>query len=321
MSRALSFSVVVPTYQRRDSVRDVVLALCGLDYAGDTELIVVVDGSTDGTEEELAKLRPPFPFQVISQANAGAAAARNRGASVASGDILLFLDDDMMAAPDLLQQHSRSYAEGADAVLGHIPLDPASPGTFLAHGVGKWAESRKARLESGGELDLFDLLTGQLSVRRSLFEELGGFDTGFTSDGAFGDEDIDFGVRLLDRGRVVFNPSAISFQRYIVTPRQLLRQWREAGEADVVFARKHPSRADRLFELHGSKKWITRLAIRPLASVPGASKLVMPMSTWIAERESHLPRPLRRLVALQFAAARDVAYWSGVRRARRRGGL
>jgi len=312
-----SFSIIVPTYQRRDTVCDAVGALSRLQYDGPVEVIVVVDGSNDGTEEALAKLHPPFPFRVISQPNAGLARARNRGAAEASGEILLFLDDDMMAAPDILRQHALSYSKGLDAVIGHIPLDPASPDTFLARGVGKWADSRRATLMACEELDLFDLLGGHLSVKRALFEELGGFDTAFTKDGAFGDEDIDFGVRLLGRARIVFNPDAISYQRYIVTPRQLLRQWGDAGEADVLFAAKHPAHGDRLFELHGAGKLYTRLLLRPLSALPYAPKLAGLAASWIADREKSVPKPFRRLVAIQFAAARDLGYWSRVRKAQR----
>jgi glycosyltransferase involved in cell wall biosynthesis len=317
MTRPLSFSIVIPTFQRRDTVCDAVAALSRLRYDGPVEITVVVDGSNDGTEEALAKLQPPFPFRVISQPNAGLARARNCGAAEATGEILLFLDDDMMAARDILTQHALSYSKGVEAVIGHIPLDPASPDTFLAHGVGKWADSRRARLMSCDELDLFDLLGGHLSVKRTLFEELGGFDTAFTKDGAFGDEDIDFGIRLLERARVVFNPNAISYQRYIVTPRQLLRQWRDAGEADVLFARKHPARGARLFELHGGSKWLARLVLKPMAALPYVPSLFGAFATWIADRERLVPRPFRRPIVLLFAAARDVTYWTGVRNANR----
>ena len=96
-----SFSIVVPTYQRRAVVCDAVRALARLDYPGELELIVVVDGSTDGTIEALAELECPFPFRILEQLNSGAAHARNRGAAAAANDIILFLDDDMICEIDL----------------------------------------------------------------------------------------------------------------------------------------------------------------------------------------------------------------------------
>src|SRR5215213_9446762 len=117
-----SFSIIVPTYQRRDMVCEAVRALSRLTYDGTIEIIVVIDGSTDGTATALVLLDCPFLLRVIEQENRGLAAARNRGATEAAGDILLFLDDDMICKPDLVQQHARMHGEGADAVTGEIPI-------------------------------------------------------------------------------------------------------------------------------------------------------------------------------------------------------
>src|SRR4051794_34409703 len=99
-------------------VCEAVRALGRLSYDGPIEIIVVVDGSTDGTAAALTQLDCAFPIRVIEQDNRGLAAARNRGATVATGEILLFLDDDMICGPDLVQQHARFHGEGADAVTG-----------------------------------------------------------------------------------------------------------------------------------------------------------------------------------------------------------
>ena len=89
-----------------------------------------------------------------------------------------------------------------------------------------------------------DFVTGQLSIGRDLFRQLDGFQTQFRW---FGNEDLDFGLRAVDAGsRVVFNPSAISRQRYIVTPGMYLRQRRQLGVADVLLARRRPELADML---------------------------------------------------------------------------
>ena len=85
----------------------------------------------------------------------------------------------------------------------------------------------------------------------------------FTAGGSFGDEDLDFGVRLLERARVEFNPDTVSHQRYVVTPSRCMEQWRDAGRADVAFARKHPSRARELFRLHGAERPLHRLVWMP----------------------------------------------------------
>lgn len=310
--RTASVSVVIPTYQRREVVLEAVRALSACEYDGSLELIVVVDGSTDGTADALRNVACPFPVKLIEQANAGAASARNRGAAEAKGEILLFLDDDMMAAPNLVAEHVRSHAAGAEAVLGHIPLDPASPPSILTEGYGPWVEERAERLANGGQLQLFDLLTGQLSVRRALFEELGGFEPGFTAGGSFGNEDIDFGVRLLERARVDFNPDAVSYQHYVVSAGRYLDQWADAGRADVRFARKHPGRAAELFALHSPKRWTARLLVRPLAATPGLAGALGRLAARAAARENRRPTMFRPLVRRLFRLARELRYWDAV---------
>lgn len=310
-----SFSIVVPTYQRRDLVCDAVRALCAVDYGGSIELIVVIDGSTDGTEEALRKIDCPFPVKLISQGNIGLAGARNRGAAEATNDVILFLDDDMISAPDILAQHAKTLGAGADAVLGHIPLDPKAPPGFLARGVAAWADERLARLSSSATPTLFDLVCGHMSVRREIFEQAGGFDQAFTNRGSYGDEDLDLGARIAERFDLRFNPDAVAFQRYVVTPAQNMGQWREAGSADVAFARKHPQRARELFDLHGARSWPTRLVLRPLSHLPVLPKALAALAARLAAREQLLPTALARLAALFFYAMRDVQYWIGVREA------
>lgn len=313
--QGLRYSVVVPTYQRRAVVASSVLALAGL-VGPSFEVLVVVDGSTDGTAEQLRSLRLPWDLRIIEQPNAGAASARNRGASEARGEVILFLDDDMRAAPDLLLRHDEAYAEGADAVLGHIPVDPASPASFLLRGLSAWADERCARLAEGGaKLTFLDLLTGQLSVRRSVFAALGGFDEQFTLGGTFGGEDTDFGRRLFDQGyRVVFAPRATSWQHYTVTPAAYLRQWHQTGAADVLYVRKHPDEVGDVFAARRPRRRSNRWVFRPLARVPVLSRFV-----GFSARRSVVAlagsRPDDPRVERWFFLVRNLEYWRGVERA------
>jgi len=296
------FSIVIPTYQRRDLVAANVAALARQEFGGDYEVIVVVDGSTDGTAAALRSLTVPFPLTVVEQANSGSGAARNHGASLACGEVLLFLDDDMEADPRLLAEHEASHRAGADAVMGHIPLHPQSPPGLLSDGVGKWAEARTARLcQPGAEVRLEDMLTGQLSVARGPFARLMGFDTRFRQRVTTGKADTDFGQRLLETGhRVVFNPRAISWQQYVVPPRTYLRQWREIGQADVRFVQKHPEAFDATFsakKLRERRWWL----VGPLAVV----------ARWFVIRRLEQGRTDGRTVRW-LRRVRYREYWRGV---------
>ncbi|MGN6168343.1 MAG: polysaccharide deacetylase family protein [Solirubrobacteraceae bacterium] len=276
----MRFSIIVPTHQRRAVVTRHVAALDRQVFR-DFEVIVVVDGSSDGSAGALKNLSVGFPLKVLEQPNRGRAQACNAGAAVAGGELLLFLDDDMEAHPALLLEHQRSQLDGADVVLGDVPLHPDSPRNLLSGGVGLWASTRRERLSRpGAQIGIDDLLTGQTSIRRELFHGLGGFDSNFTRGGIFGGEDIDLGLRVWQaRCTVVFNPDAISYQYYDVDPAEYLRRSRETGRAQQELVLKHPGRQELEEERPRFETRRSRWLLGPLVVAP-----------------AQVSEPLRRLV-------------------------
>lgn len=303
-----TFSIVIPTYQRREVVREAVRALGQLKYEGEVVVIVVIDGSTDGTAAALSKIALPFPMTIVEQPNRGAADARNRGAALAQSDVILFLDDDMIADADLLEQHGRLHREGADAVIGDTPIHSSSPPGFLAESVARWITASRVR----SPLSPFDIFSGQLSVRRAVFQELGGFDTVLTSGAAFGNEDAELGVRLLAKYDVRHNPAAISRQVYVVSPREFMDRAGLAAAADVRFIRKHPGLASELLERKGFSRPLTRLVYRPLARIPLIAGLLAGMAVRVADGALKTPAKSNRIIARFFSGARSLAYWSAL---------
>src|SRR5439155_17364533 len=86
------------------------------------------------------------------------------------------------------------------------------------------------------------LIAAQFSVRRALFEQVGGFDEAFTRRGHFGHADDDLGIRLRTAGvRIAFNGHAVSHQTFVRAFDSVWRQYEEYGGADVRLARKHPT--------------------------------------------------------------------------------
>jgi len=304
------FSVVVPTYQRRDVVLRTVAAL-ERQSLHDFEAIVVVDGSTDGSAAALRALQPSFLLRVLEQPNCGAAQARNAGAALATGELLLTLDDDMEADPAMLAEHDRAHREGADVVLGDMPVHPDSPSNMLSWGVGDWARRRRERLAaSGAEVRLDDLLTGQLSISRAAYDAVGGFDAEFTREGLFGGEDIDFGHRLRKAGySIVFNPAAVSYQYYDVDPASYLRRAREAGRSDRELVAKHPELADDMGASPSFKTRRSRWLLVPFLHVPAWLSAPLRAGAVILAR-SGLKGPRARRA---FFAVRTLEYLRGVR--------
>jgi GT2 family glycosyltransferase/peptidoglycan/xylan/chitin deacetylase (PgdA/CDA1 family) len=302
------FSVVIPTYERRENVLRTVAALGDQEF-DDFEVVVAVDGSSDGTAEALRGLDTRFSLRVVEQPNGGRATAVNAGAAAAQGELLLILDDDMSADPRLIAEHDRSHREGADAVMGDLPLDPKSPPNLLSWGVGFWARTRCERLSaSGAEIRLDDLLTGQMSVSRQIYEELNGFDVSFTRDGLFGGEDIDFGYRLLGAGKKVdFNPRAVTYQYYDIGPAEYLRRARETGRSDWELVAKHPELSERLENSPRFTSRRSRILLQPFLRLPAAFSWPLHFGACVLVR-SRLNTPrLRRL----FFAVRTLEYLRG----------
>ena len=241
-------SVIVPTYQRRGLVVRAVRALgASTTDPAAYEVVVVVDGSTDGSAAALRELVTPMRLVVLEQPNRGRPAALNAGAAAAAGSVLLFLDDDMMADPAMIDEHLRSYDElGADAVLGALAHDPGSPSTVLSDQVRAWIEEdfEQAR----GVHEIVDpaqprFIGGQFSVRRDAFERVGGFDASFDRSRPFGNKDLDLKLRLEAAGsKVAFNGAALSTQTYMRRYRSVWRVFVDTGRSDVAFDRAFPER-------------------------------------------------------------------------------
>lgn len=196
-------SVVVPTFNRADLLPAVVASIRAGGVDG-VEIIVVDDGSTDGTADRIAGLGVRY----IRQANAGPASARNAGAAVAQGKYIAFLDSDDRWRPgvareivDALDQHPTLGGIFTDAVI-----ENGTVGSFLnwpdRPGIADLpAQSPKPGLRVFESRPLLQRLVernfiflGSVIVRREGFTEIGGFDTSF-----FGTEDWEFCLRLAAR--------------------------------------------------------------------------------------------------------------------------
>jgi len=242
-------SVVIPTHQRRDLLLKVLAALAAqTTNMARFDVTVVCDGCHDDSAAAVRRAaraagREGLRLRALEQSHAGAAMARNHGARQTTGCLLLFLDDDMIAAPDLLAVHLQEHrTRPGGIVVGCLPVHPQSPPSYLTAGLQRWAERRHRRLSRGdGPVPPDDVLTGQMSMSRRTFDLLDGFDTRFTAGGSFGGEDIGLGWRARRRHiGVHYAPAAISHQMYRKTFAALCRNIRDSGAADSLMAATHP---------------------------------------------------------------------------------
>jgi GT2 family glycosyltransferase len=234
---APTVSVVMPTFNRVGQLRAALEGLAdqhGLDDP--LEVIVVSDGSTDGTDEYLSSPAVPLPVLAFKQPNAGPAAARNRGLEGATGQLILFVDDDTVAAPDLVAAHLRRH-EGPDDDL--VVIGPMlTPDDYELSPWVQWEQDmlmKQYEAMRAGEYEATarQFYTGNASVARNHLRAAGGFDPTFRRA-----EDVELAYRLADRGlRFAFDPTAV-VHHYA---ERSFESWLSAayayGRNDVVFGR------------------------------------------------------------------------------------
>ncbi|MGD1100630.1 MAG: glycosyltransferase family A protein [Terriglobia bacterium] len=181
MTAPLKLSVVMSTYNRRDALVSRTLpAIFNQDFPPDEyEVIVIVDGSTDGTGTALRQLRPPCALRIIEQPNRGPSAARNTALGMAQSDLVIFIDDDIVCSPDIFRRHVKAHM-GQDPVVvyGSISLAPGKPASILAYANESWFQKYNSHLDTQGGLNWPDdtFLISNSSLPRSLLLACGGFD-------------------------------------------------------------------------------------------------------------------------------------------------
>ena len=103
-------SIIIPSHNRRILLHKILDALAQQTFPADQfEVIIVLDGCTDGSREMLDEIAMPFSLHVIAQEQRGASAARNHGAKQAAGELLIFLDDDIEPTPGFILAHVNAH--------------------------------------------------------------------------------------------------------------------------------------------------------------------------------------------------------------------
>jgi glycosyltransferase involved in cell wall biosynthesis len=182
----LSASIIVPTYNRPDALARTLDALSALDYPPEEREVIVVDsGRTPGIEALTAARGARYE----RHPDLGVSAARNHGALLAQGDLLLFVDDDIVVARDNLRRHQAIHARDERCLVsGHWEFDPALRARLEQTALGRYRLAYEDRYNrphgvtaasARGQVHPLTLAAANLSVRRSGFSSLDGFDERF----------------------------------------------------------------------------------------------------------------------------------------------
>jgi GT2 family glycosyltransferase len=200
------------------------------------EILVVNDGSTDNTEEVVERYSG---VRLVTQANAGPAAARNRGALEARGTIILFTDDDCVPMPDWLDAMIEPF--GDPEVVGVRGVYRTLQTALVARFVQIEYEDRYRLMAGLPRIDFID--TYSAAFRRDRFLEMTGYDTSFPVACA---EDIELSYRMSARGwKMTFAPAAIVYHTHPDTLSRYLKKKYKFAFWRVLAVRKNPSKAVR----------------------------------------------------------------------------
>jgi len=275
-------SVVIPTYNRRSILEKCLQALEHQDPSGEIEnyeVVVVDDGSSDGTPDWLRQNAARFPHvRLVEQQHGGPAEGRNRGVDHAKGDVIVFIDSDLVVTSSFLACHSRALSRRWNqqgnrlcftygAVINTANFDQPT------------AERHKLR-----DLSWAYFATGNVAIDRDVLERSGLFDVGFR---LYGWEDLELGERLRQMGvELVKCPEAVGYHwhpafRLEQIP-DLIRVEKERARMGLVFYRKHPSRRVRFIIQF---TWLHRL-LWSLLTLGGLlnERSLRPLMAWLIQR-------------------------------------
>lgn len=257
-----AISVIMPCHNRGYELTRILSAYERQELNVPFEIIAIDDGSIDNTFEILSSFQPQrFLLRTVRlPVCQGPAAARNMGIAIAKSPIILFVGDDIVPAPNLLNAHlyfHKIRPEPEIAVLGHIEWDPAIPqNTLMKHidGIGAQQFSYYF-MKSGQEYDFRHFYTANISLKRDFLLQLDRwFDTTFPY-AAF--EDIELAYRLTRLGlRIVYVGDCIAYHSHYHTVWSFSERQYRTGMMAWHLIKKHPLTARWLIRKEHKKAFV-----------------------------------------------------------------
>lgn len=226
----MKFSVIIPAYNAETTIENCIHALLSQSVERSLYEIIVVD---DGSKDRTADILRTFPVDYHFQENQGPAAARNKGAQLSKGEIILFTDSDCVPDRFWLERMTAPFSEnpGISGVKGAYKSRQSSLTARFAQAE---FEDRFTLLKKSDYIDMVD--TYSAAFKREVFINAGGFDPSFP---VANNEDTELSYRLVSQGHLmVFNPEAFVYHTHPDTLKKYLRIkfWRGYWRL-VVYAR------------------------------------------------------------------------------------
>ncbi|MCA9810001.1 MAG: glycosyltransferase [Candidatus Dadabacteria bacterium] len=307
----IKVSVVIPTFQRRNSVKRALTALSAQTFPHDSfEVIVSIDGSDDGTREMVEEFDAPFRLRGLWEPNSGRATACNRGVKAAEGELLIILDDDMEPSPRLVEAHHAAHPHNSMlGVIGAAPIFIDESSTLAARYIAAEFNARQEKISAPNyNFRIWDFYGANLSIRRKVLIEAGAFNELFK---VYGYEDIELAQRLVKAGvKFAYSPEALCTQHYEDNFSDLARKTINGGKMAVLMVNLHPETFTELnFRNYNSPGWKWRtlrlLLIWSSLLVPATTGAVV---SFVNLFDSSSPERQRKICSL----AMDYLFWLGV---------
>ncbi|NEQ83987.1 MAG: glycosyltransferase [Moorea sp. SIO2I5] len=291
-------SIVIPTYNRLPILKKCLIALEHQQFRQDKdsqvldyEVVLVDDGSTDGTLDWLTAHGDQFPHvRSFAQNHAGPAAARNLGVKQALGEIIIFIDSDLVVTEHFLQSHADALLQ-AQQRLGCDRLFTYGWVINTCNFDDPTSEPYKIT-----DFSAAYFATGNVAIARKWLLEAGLFDTRFQ---LYGWEDLELGVRLKQLGlKLIKCPEAVGYHWHPPfsldqIPRMIDREI-QRGRMGVLFYRKHPTWEVRMMI---QMTWLHRL-LWGILSLGGRlnERTMAPFLQWLIDRgKSQLALEIARI--------------------------
>lgn len=305
-------SLIIPTYQRRDSVKRLIDALRSQTVQPDSfEVLVIIDGSKDGTEELVTQTKAAYRLTSITQPNRGRAAACNTGIRNAQGELIVLLDDDMEPAPEFLSAHWMAHQSSKRlGVVGAVPVriraDSSPISYYIAERFGKHLERLS---QPGYQLNLRDFYSGNFSIRKERLLEVGLFDEDFK---IYGNEDLELALRLRKGGiSIRYCKDALAFQNYEKDFSALACDNLAKGKTAVLFVQKYPDVSSELkIGTYDEESWRWRML---RAALVWFSKVWKKTPDNVIKLVTRIERFHPAHLHLYYRFALDYFFWLGVR--------
>jgi glycosyltransferase involved in cell wall biosynthesis len=250
--RQLTLSVVVISWNQLALLQRLLEQLLHQSFERSRyEIIIVDDGSTDGSREWLRSLPSDEVRVLLGADDRGRAASRNRGIRAARGDVVVMIDGDHTVQPDFLAIHAARHERERCVIVGKSDFADQPESRALNHYLNRGGA---AKLPPDSPLPGRYFLTRNCSVPRDLLLEIGMFDERFR---AWGGEDLDLGVRLEESGVPIYGePRALAIHHHHRSLPDLLKQLEIYGRESIpILLDRHP----RLFhELNLDRAFTTR---------------------------------------------------------------